>query len=84
MEALSELLLQLVSLNPALAGVITVVGVLRLVIPLVTQAVRIIVGATPGQRDDELAEKVFSSLIWNGFLALLDWLASTDTKRLRK
>lgn len=84
MEQIAELLIRFVSDYPWFAGAIGIVGTLRLLVPLIQQAVRIVVGATPSDRDDELAEKVFSSKAWNAFLAIMDWLVSTNTKKLRK
>ena len=84
MEELAQILIGLVSSHPVFASVIAVVGVLRLLVPVAEQAVRIVVGATPTKRDDELAGKVFSSKAWNAFLIVMDWLVSTNTKNLRK
>ena len=84
MEELAQMLVGLVSDHPIFASVIAVVGVLRLIVPLIEQAVRIVVGATPTETDDLMAEKIFSSKVWNGFLAIMDWLVSTNTKRFRK
>jgi len=84
MEELAQWLVGLVSDHPLFASVIAVVGVLRLLVPLVQKGIMVVVGATPGETDDELAEKVFSSKMWNYFLIALDWITSLDTKKLRK
>ena len=84
MELFTEYILHFVSGYPLFSVVVAVVGVLRLVVPLFTQAVKIIVGATPGRADDEFAEKMFSSKMWNSMLALIEWLSSVETKKLKK
>ena len=84
MEELAQWLVGLVSDHPLFASVIAVVGVLRLLVPLIQKGVMVVVGVTPNEADDALAEKVFSSKAWNLFLTALDWITSLDTKKLRK
>lgn len=70
------LLLDLVSKYPVVAGVIAVVGILRLVVKPLMSIVEAVVLETASKKDDEAVAKVKDSGIYKGLIWVVDYLAS--------
>ena len=78
---LEQLLMSLVSQFPYLSVIIATVGAMRLTVPVLMQALRMIAKQTATTDDDKALDRIERSPNYLKFLSILEWLTSIKISR---
>lgn len=78
---MDELLATLLGGHGLTVQIISFVGLLRLLIKPITEAVLAYVAWTPSEKDDSLVNKVIKSPTYTKIMFILDWIASIKVKK---
>ena len=77
---MEELIVSLLASNPATAGVLSAIGILRLVNKPLMSLIRSVVAATKTKSDDEALAEIERSPAYIAVTYVLDWFTSVKIK----